>query len=77
MYTTQALAESWNKMANMVTYNKFAMAASDLSGKWTSNFTGMTQYVNAYTGADAGSTLTPLTKTSNLARAMLINGTLG
>lgn len=54
MYTTQALAESWNKMANMVTYNKFAMAASDLSGKWTSNFTGMTQYVNAYTGADAG-----------------------
>lgn len=44
----------FDKMINMVNYNKFAVAASDLSGKWTSNFTGMTQYVNAYTGADAG-----------------------
>ena len=44
----------WDKMVNMVNYNKFAVAASDLSGKWTSNFTGMTQYVNAYTGASAG-----------------------
>ena len=34
--------------------NKFAVAASDLSGTWTNNFTGMTQYVNAYTGASAG-----------------------
>ena len=44
----------WDKMAAMATYNKFAVAASDLKGKWTSNFTGMTQYVNAYTGASAG-----------------------
>jgi hypothetical protein len=44
----------WDKMANMANYNKFAVAASDLQGKWTSNFTGMTQYVNAYTGASAG-----------------------
>ena len=44
----------WDKMANMANYNKFAVAASDLAGKWTSNFTGMTQYVNAYTGASAG-----------------------
>ena len=44
----------WDKMVNMVNYNKFAIAASDLRGKWTSNFTGMTQYVNAYTGANAG-----------------------
>ena len=42
------------KMANMVNYNKFAVSAADLKGLWTSNFTGMTQYVNAYTGADAG-----------------------
>ena len=27
---------------------------ADLNGTWTNNFTGMTQYVNAYTGADAG-----------------------
>ncbi len=44
----------WDKMAGMANYNKFAVAASDLTGKWTSNFTGMTQYVNAYTGASAG-----------------------
>ncbi len=44
----------WEKMENMANYNKFAVAASDLNGKWTTNFTGMTQYVNAYTGASAG-----------------------
>jgi hypothetical protein len=44
----------WEKMENMTNYNKFAVAASDLKGKWTTNFTGMTQYVNAYTGASAG-----------------------
>ncbi|HTE30901.1 MAG TPA: hypothetical protein VK666_11045, partial [Chryseolinea sp.] len=44
----------WDKMAAMANYNKFAVAAADLKGKWTSNFTGMTQYVNAYTGASAG-----------------------
>jgi hypothetical protein len=45
---------AWDKMAAMANYNKFAVAASDLKGKWTTNFTGMTQYVNANTGADAG-----------------------
>lgn len=44
----------FDKMAAMASYNKFAVAASDLNGKWTSDFSGMTQYVNAYTGADAG-----------------------
>jgi hypothetical protein len=44
----------WEKMEDMAGYNKFAVAASDLRGKWTSNFTGMRQYVNAYTGASAG-----------------------
>jgi hypothetical protein len=53
-YSIEALADSWDKMAAMANYNKFAVAASDLKGKWTSNFTGMTQYVNAYTGASAG-----------------------
>ena len=47
-------SEAWDKIAAMATYNKFAVAASDLKGKWTSNFTGMQQYVNAYTGANAG-----------------------
>jgi hypothetical protein len=44
----------WDKTANMQFRNKFAVAASDLKGKWTSNFTGLTQYVNAYTGLSAG-----------------------
>ena len=38
----------------MATYNKFAVAATDLKGKWTNNFTGLTQYVNANTGTSAG-----------------------
>jgi hypothetical protein len=44
----------WEKVESMATYNKFAVAVSDLKGKWTSDFSGMVQYVNAYTGADAG-----------------------
>jgi hypothetical protein len=44
----------WEKTANMQFRNKFAIGASDLTGTWTNNFTGMTQYVNAYTGASAG-----------------------
>lgn len=44
----------WENIEKMATYNKFAVAASDLTGKWTNNFSGMQQYVNAYTGASAG-----------------------
>lgn len=44
----------WEKMENMAFCNKFAIAASDLTGKWTSDFSGAIQYVNAYTGFDAG-----------------------
>jgi hypothetical protein len=47
-------SSGWEKMENMANYNKFAVAASDLNGKWTNDFTGMQQYVNAYTGASAG-----------------------
>jgi hypothetical protein len=44
----------WEKMESMANYNKFAVAAADLKGKWTNDFSGALQYVNAYTGADAG-----------------------
>lgn len=44
----------WEPLLKLSNYNKFAVAASDLTGKWTNNFTGMQQYVNVYTGADAG-----------------------
>jgi hypothetical protein len=44
----------WEKMEDMAAYNKFAVSTSDLTGKWTSDFSGAIQYVNAYTGFDAG-----------------------
>jgi hypothetical protein len=47
-------SSGWEKMEKMALYNKFAIAASDLFGKWTSNFSGAVQYVNANTGFDAG-----------------------
>lgn len=53
-YSNETSAAGWDKMAALANYNKFAVGASDLIGKWTTNFTGMTQYVNAYTGASAG-----------------------
>ena len=46
----------WGKLEKMATYNKFAVAPSDLKGHWSNDFSGMTQYVNIYTGADAGAT---------------------
>ena len=46
----------WENVEKMATYNRFAVSAEDLKGKWSSNFSGMTQYVNAYTGVSAGAT---------------------
>ena len=46
--------DSWQTMKNMATYNKFAVAASDISGTWTSDFSSIQQYVNIYTGFAAG-----------------------
>ena len=51
-YNTESVV--WDPLRKMADYNKFAIGAVDLEGKWTSNFAGMTQYVNMYTGADAG-----------------------
>jgi hypothetical protein len=47
-------ASGWEKLERMANYNKFAVAASDLMGKWTSNFSGSTHYVNSITGLYAG-----------------------
>lgn len=44
----------WEKMENMANYNKFGLGTSDLKGKWTNDFSGSLSYVNAYTGASAG-----------------------
>jgi hypothetical protein len=41
-------------LANMTVYSKFAVAASDINGKWTSDFTGIQQLYYVYTGNYAG-----------------------
>ncbi len=41
-------------LVQMVNYNKFAIAESDFSGTWTSDFTGVQQLYNVYTGNYAG-----------------------
>lgn len=43
-----------NPLANMTTYNRFAIAASDFNGKWTSDFTGIQQMYHVYSGQYAG-----------------------
>ena len=43
-----------NPLAIMVNYNKFAVAASDFNGRWTSDFTGIQQMYHVYTGQYAG-----------------------
>lgn len=44
----------WSKLLPLPGYNKFAVDAVDLKGTWSNNFSAATQYVNAYTGANAG-----------------------
>ncbi|MFZ4771431.1 MAG: hypothetical protein ACOYLO_14705 [Ferruginibacter sp.] len=46
--------ESWEPLKRMASYNKFAVAASDFYGKWTTDFSSIQQYVNMYTGMSAG-----------------------
>lgn len=41
-------------LVQMVNYNKFAIAESDFNGTWTSDFTGVQQLYNVYTGNYAG-----------------------
>lgn len=44
----------WTSLTRLFYYNRFAVGASDLKGKWTSDFSGLTQYVNSNTGLSAG-----------------------
>jgi hypothetical protein len=47
-------SELMSPLANMNVYNKFAVAEPDFKGKWTSDFTGIQQLYNVYTGNYAG-----------------------
>lgn len=43
-----------NNLSRMTAYNKFAVAAADFKGSWTSDFTGIQQLYSVYTGQYAG-----------------------
>jgi hypothetical protein len=45
-------------LEKMVGYNKFAIAASDFTGTWTSDFAGVQQMYHVYTGNYAGMNIT-------------------
>lgn len=47
---------AWSKLKGLRGLNRFAVAASDLQGEWSSNASGMTQWVNSVTGLSAGAT---------------------
>lgn len=49
-----AFFTAWDPLVRMGGYNKFAVSAADLTGTWSSSFTGVTQYVYANTGNTAG-----------------------
>ena len=46
--------DSWNPLKKMASYNKFAVATTDIPGTWTTDFTGIQQYFYVYTGQSAG-----------------------
>ena len=54
MYGTKS--DLLKRLRNLRGLNSFAVAASDLTGSWSSDAGGMTQWVNAFTGLSAGAT---------------------
>ncbi|NCI47435.1 hypothetical protein [Sediminibacterium soli] len=71
-------------LINMTNYNRFSVAASDLTGKWTSDFTGIQQLYNVYTGQYAGMNINQsneefvfTTGNSYNWKLLVVNGTVG
>ncbi len=52
--TVKADPEVFDRLEKMATYNKFAVAASDFTGRWTNDFTGIKQMYHVYSGQYAG-----------------------
>lgn len=69
--------EAWDPLQKLEGFNKFAVAASDLTGTWTNNFGGYQQYVNAYTGADAGTNTHSSTQTFEFFANSVYNWSIG
>lgn len=77
-------SELMNNLSVMVNYNKFAVAASDFSGVWTSDFSGMQQLYNVYTGNYAGMHINQSKETFEFAgngsynwKLLVVNGMVG
>lgn len=71
-------------LSRMVNYNKFAIAASDLKGAWTSDFTGVQQMYHVYTGNYAGMNINQSSQTFQFGsgntyswKILAINGMVG
>lgn len=73
-----------NALSRMVNYNKFAVAASDFTGVWTSDFTGVQQLYNVYTGNYAGMNINQSSETFQFGagntyswKILAVNGMVG
>ena len=54
VYRQNMTGAGFEKIENMAFLNKFAVAATDLTGKWSNKYSNNIEYVNVYTGRDAG-----------------------
>lgn len=76
--------EPLNPLVQMVNYNKFAIGAGDFKGNWTSDFTGVQQLYNVYTGNYAGMNMHQSSQTFQFGAGntykwdlVAVNGTVG
>ena len=60
----------------MTTYNRFAVAAADLKGTWTNDFTGVQQLYHVYTGNYAGMNIHQSNQTFQFGAANTYNWSL-
>jgi len=73
-----------NPLVQMTNYNKFAVAAADFKGEWSSDFSGVQQLYNVYTGSYAGMNFTQSNETFQFAagntynwKLIAVNGMVG
>lgn len=76
--------ELLNPIAVMANYNKFAIAASDFKGSWTSDFSGVQQLYHVYTGNYAGMNINQSSETFQFGpgnrynwKILVVNGMVG
>jgi hypothetical protein len=61
-------SELFKLLVNLNGLNKFAVATSDLPGKWTNSWSGNTYYANIYTGMSAGMSTSAAGQTYEIAK---------